>query len=1674
MPSDPAGPPEPVARLAELLGRAAPGTRPTPRELAELLWLARHMEPAPDGAGPPRPASGRPPGTPVPPAAPPPRAPEEDVGGARGEPAAPPPDRTGRPAAPRAPLRLPPSLPTAAGTAGAAPEPHTAVLAPAPPMLPHPLALQRALRPLRRRTDAPAVREVDEAATADRIARLGADPRWWLPVLRPARERWLRLHLVHDAGPTMPVWRPLVRELHTALAQSGVFRTVTLHRALPDGTVAGDGVHAPADGRTVTLLISDCMGPQWRAGPAGTRWFATLRRWARRMPLAVVQPLPEHLWRDTALPPVPGLLTAPHRAAPSAVLSFTPYDSTEEEPPADTAYVPVLEPGPQWLANWAALVAGPGGTGHPGAAAAVLGPLPADTDDRTDVARLPAEELVLRFRSAASPAAYRLAGHLALGRPDLPVMRLVQAAVEPEPRPAHLAEVILSGLLASVPGPPGSYVWRPGVRELLLRGLPRSARARTHDLLLRTGDLIEDRAGRSPGEFHALTPAPDGTETGPRGEAIAEISERGARRLSAARVAPPAPSARRLGDRYRLVRRLNPDGKVWLAEDTRTRRTVAVRLHEPTADPARQRAFLRDARPLREIDHPNVVTVLDAGVDDDTPYVVMEHLDGIALNTLARPYGNRLPAPLTVAVAAQLARALTAVHAAGAVHGALEPSRVVLMPDGTVRLSLFAPGRGSWPGARDARAADLRALCELVLLLASGTSRLTMPVDPGRLEHLPPVLRGPFAHALDLLMSPSPPAQLQGRDLLTDPELARLARQEYDQRFYYVLGPLRVEGPQGSSEPAPDEAALLAMLLLKHGRTLTHEELRYGLWDPADEPRDARTRLRRAAERLAAALGPGVLATPSHGYALHTGADVVDVVRCEELVRRADAAGAAGAEAEARDLVAEALGLWRGGPPLAGVPGPAARTARRNLQQLRLTLHARLAGLHLALGDADRAAGELAGLLDAHPFHDTFLRLYLIALRRLGRFEEALERYAEYELSGGDNPELLALGRELRQDHAPPADDPGRPSPQHPVDGSPGAVVAAPDEFPEGSFPTEDEWWAAGAGQGRRPPPEVPAGFPPFDRERREDPDSEEDEPEEPEEPEPVAWSPRGGAAEGLKDEDEAYGTDHRAWVRLALADGPRGTRADAALTALARDLLADSGLAGDAYRLSAPGPGEVLVALSPRVPVAGLLRAAVDRLPGRLARLGGLRLRAEFWLVGFRPDGGGEHVFRAAPGAVTAALDAAPAQAVVAVSDALYHGEVADEDFFFPPGTFGRLDDESGWYHLVPGTARPAPEGHPARGPFPVPSGGWVPPARDAAEAVVLLLPGTAGGGTFLPADSARVRTAPAAERAAWQYYEVDLRPRHLAVDAVAGVAATWRVEDPARAAAGPAPAALLTDALRHARRTAAGDGLGAALARTGVPGYHVDWTVPPPLAAARRARPGPEPLITGARCVLLGFDDVVARLYRPGAEREVLLDIAQLVADDRAPEDAPAGVPPPPGTGLPSDGYAGTLDFVRALAGHRVGAEVQRRLARHEERAARTARGTPFAGPLIRALHRREVPVAVVTDRAPGPVTGYLRRHGLLDRVTGGVHGRQDDLTRLMPDPDVLRRALEAVDAAPEECVLVGASAAEQRAARAAGLPFIGYWRSERVRRDLRAADPDVPLVTDLRPLLTAAEQR
>ncbi|MFG3292659.1 SAV_2336 N-terminal domain-related protein [Streptomyces sp. NPDC048179] len=1606
MPSDH---PTPLARLADALAKAADGVRPTPRELAELLWLAGQLghgeqdEPASKEA--------------VVREAPPPREPAAPAPPPRNDPVEPP-AAAPAPDPARTSLHLPSST--------TSPGPYTSLLAPAPPMLRHPLALQRSLRPLKRRTDAPSGHCLDEHATADRIARLGAAPEWWLPVLRPAQERWLRLNLVYDEGPTMPVWRPLLRELHTALAQSGVFRTVAVYPVGADGSVAGSDL--PGDGRTATLLISDCMGPQWRPGPAGNRWYGTLRRWARQMPLAVVQPLPEHLWRDTALPAAAGLLSAPFPAAPTAAMAFRPYEegtTTGGEP-----MVPVLEAGPRWLANWAGLVASAGGTWFPGAAA------PLDVrvreDARTDLSRLPAEELVLRFRATASREAFRLAGHLAVGRPDLPVMRLVQRAVEPDPRPQHLAEVILSGVLTTVPGPPGSYAFRPGARELLLRSLPRAARNGTTELLARVGGLIEERAGAAPGEFRAVAPAEGGTSPGGNGEAFATVRAESVRRLAGGGEAVSVP--RGVGGRYRLRRRFLPNGSVWLADDPETGRAVALRLYRPLSDKARREAFLRDAERLRGFGHRNVVGVGDFGIEDGTPYLAMEYVDGIPLNALAAPHGHRLPGPLLVSVGAQLAQAVGALHDAGLTHGDLGMSRVMLLPDGTVKLGGFVPGRR--PGA-PGRTQDLSALCEVMLILTAGTARLAPPFGAEQLRHLPESLRERYAHALTLLMSP--PRQASGREQLADGELLLRAQEEYDwQRFYHVLGPLTTELAGGTSDFGPDEQAALAMLLLRHGREVTRDTLRKGLWGPGQEPPDATQAVDRTAARLREALGPGVLAALPDGYALHTSADYLDLVHCEDLERTASTLAAQGNLRGARARLGTALGLWRSAGPLPDVPGPAARTARNRLQQLRLALHRKVAELDLDLGEYERAALQLTDLLRTYPSREDLLRLLLIALQRLGRMDEALEVYEEYELAGGSDPELRAIGHELRGELYDRADEGDYETQPH--------ETRAPDE-PEGSFPTEEslpslfamEEEATAGAETPLPQNEVPESL--F---AVEDPLGEE-EPPYPIEDEHGEYDDAFAGIFG--DGEEIFGDGgeppptYSTAVFYELADLPQDPDRVPTLGRAVTRLLTACGLEPDDYELTEYGDGYSVLTRAD-VSVLPLLSLTSQRFEDELALADGPRWRVTFTCL--FEDGTAQ---APDPAAVRAALGSVEeARGIIAVPQIL-RDEWDEYSSTAPRLRRLRPAPDAGWYRLalMPdpalGGSGPAP---PVHGPYPLPGGGLFPEPAGESRTLVYAIG---------HAEVAFTRTAETTG-----YYEVDLTERRMELDVSAGPfravgEVRWRIADTLglvahgilktvsdavvntvrgrlRYLSENYPPAYLAEA-----QAALGDGPGRSAPRGVTVGWDLRLTTteaarPVPRTGPRGAGPG-SPL-RGVTGILFGFDATLTWLH-PNArasDAHPLTPLLDLLPDLDPSEDPRAGT---------AQGFSPGL---------------RARLAALEAAAAEASVPVPDADLLIRTLADRGLELAVVTDCDPRAAKVYLTRRGLLDCLSAGVHGRDARRSPLMPDPLVVEQALEQLGVRPSKCLMAGTTEAEREAARRAGVPFLHITPEAGLRPLLEAA--------------------
>ena len=118
-------------------------------------------------------------------------------------------------------------------------------------------------------------------------------------------------------------------------------------------------------------------------------------------------------------------------------------------------------------------------------------------------------------------------------------------------------------------------------------------------------------------------------------------------------------------------------GEVWLADDLHLPRQVAVKLLPPHQSGERDAIdrLLREARAAASVDHPAVVTVYEAGIAEDRPYVVMQRVEGETLEALLRK--GPLPVPTAIALASQIADALAEVHALGIVHRDLKPSNVI-------------------------------------------------------------------------------------------------------------------------------------------------------------------------------------------------------------------------------------------------------------------------------------------------------------------------------------------------------------------------------------------------------------------------------------------------------------------------------------------------------------------------------------------------------------------------------------------------------------------------------------------------------------------------------------------------------------------------------------------------------------------------------------------------------------------------------------------------------------------------------------------------------------------------------------------------------------------------------------------------------------------------------------
>jgi len=148
--------------------------------------------------------------------------------------------------------------------------------------------------------------------------------------------------------------------------------------------------------------------------------------------------------------------------------------------------------------------------------------------------------------------------------------------------------------------------------------------------------------------------------------------------------------------RYRVAARIAAGGMgtVYRGWDERLDRAVAVKLLHPhlAEDPEVRDRFRAEARHAARVRHPNVVAVLDQDEHDDTPFIVMELVDGPSLRDVLTQRSRLEPGDL-LDFLVEVCAGLGAVHAVGLVHRDVKPENLLHDAAGHVRVADFGIAR---------------------------------------------------------------------------------------------------------------------------------------------------------------------------------------------------------------------------------------------------------------------------------------------------------------------------------------------------------------------------------------------------------------------------------------------------------------------------------------------------------------------------------------------------------------------------------------------------------------------------------------------------------------------------------------------------------------------------------------------------------------------------------------------------------------------------------------------------------------------------------------------------------------------------------------------------------------------------------------------------------------------
>lgn len=142
---------------------------------------------------------------------------------------------------------------------------------------------------------------------------------------------------------------------------------------------------------------------------------------------------------------------------------------------------------------------------------------------------------------------------------------------------------------------------------------------------------------------------------------------------------------------YRIIEKLGAGGmgEVFLAQDLKLDRKVAIKilpLKSIENEQARKR-LLREAKAAATLDHPNICTIHEVNEDTDSPFIVMQYIDGVTLWSKVR--NNPMAPAEVVNIGVQAAEALAEAHSRGVIHRDIKPQNLMITARGQIKILDF-------------------------------------------------------------------------------------------------------------------------------------------------------------------------------------------------------------------------------------------------------------------------------------------------------------------------------------------------------------------------------------------------------------------------------------------------------------------------------------------------------------------------------------------------------------------------------------------------------------------------------------------------------------------------------------------------------------------------------------------------------------------------------------------------------------------------------------------------------------------------------------------------------------------------------------------------------------------------------------------------------------------------